>query len=52
MTTRMLFEKEKDMLDAFLELVARRRHTVRVEQSEGYDIPYTVGRIQKVLSSR
>ena len=47
----MLFEKEKDMLDAFLELVARRRHTVGLEQSEGYDIPYTVGRIQKVLSS-
>ena len=47
----MLFEKEKDMLDAFLELVARRRHTKSGWNSEGYDIPYTVGRIQKVLSS-
>ena len=46
----MLFEKEKDMLDAFLQLVED-ADILSGWNSEGYDIPYTVGRIQKVLSS-
>jgi DNA polymerase elongation subunit (family B) len=46
----MLFEKEKDMLDAFLQLVED-GDVLSGWNSEGYDIPYTVGRIQKVLSS-
>ena len=46
----MLFEKEKDMLDAFLQLVED-ADIISGWNSEGYDIPYTVGRIQKVLSS-
>jgi DNA polymerase elongation subunit (family B) len=46
----MLFEKEKDMLDAFLHLVED-GDVLSGWNSEGYDIPYTVGRIQKVLSS-
>ena len=46
----MLFEKEKDMLDAFLQLVED-ADVISGWNSEGYDIPYTVGRIQKVLSS-
>ena len=46
----MLFEKEKDMLDAFLTLVDE-GDVLSGWNSEGYDIPYTVGRIQKVLSS-
>ena len=46
----MLFEKEKDMLDAFLTLVED-ADILSGWNSEGYDIPYTVGRIQKVLSS-
>ena len=45
----VLFEKEKDMLDAFLQLVED-ADIVSGWNSEGYDIPYTVGRIQKVLS--
>jgi DNA polymerase elongation subunit (family B) len=45
----MLFEKEKDMLDAFLQLVED-ADILSGWNSEGYDIPYTVGRIQKVLS--
>ena len=45
----MLFEKEKDMLDAFLQLVDD-ADIISGWNSEGYDIPYTVGRIQKVLS--
>ena len=46
----MLFEKEKDMLDAFLTLIED-ADIISGWNSEGYDIPYTVGRIQKVLSS-
>ncbi len=46
----MLFEKEKDLLDAFLQLVED-ADIISGWNSEGYDIPYTVGRIQKVLSS-
>ena len=46
----MLFEKEKDMLDAFLTLIED-GDILSGWNSEGYDIPYTVGRIQKVLSS-
>ena len=46
----MLFEKEKDMLDAFLTLIED-GDIISGWNSEGYDIPYTVGRIQKVLSS-
>ena len=46
----MLFEKEKDMLDAFLQLIDE-ADIISGWNSEGYDIPYTVGRIQKVLSS-
>ncbi len=37
----MLFEKEKDMLDAFLELV-QDADILSGWNSEGYDIPYTV----------
>ena len=46
----MLFEKEKDMLDAFLTLVDE-GDVISGWNSEGYDMPYVVGRIQKVLSS-
>jgi DNA polymerase elongation subunit (family B) len=46
----MLFEKEADMLDAFLTVVDE-GDIISGWNSEGYDIPYTVGRIQKVLSS-
>ena len=46
----MLFEKEKDMLDAFLQLVEE-ADVISGWNSEGYDIPYTVGRIQKTMSS-
>ena len=45
----MLFEKEADMLDAFLTLIED-ADILSGWNSEGYDIPYTVGRIQKVLS--
>ena len=46
----MLFEREKDMLDAFLTLIEE-ADIISGWNSEGYDVPYTVGRIQKVLSS-
>ena len=46
----MLFEKEKDMLDAFLQL-DEDGDVLSGWNSEGYVIKYTVGRIQKVLSS-
>ena len=46
----MLFGKEKDLLDAFLQLVID-ADIISGWNSEGYDIPYTIGRIQKVLSS-
>jgi DNA polymerase elongation subunit (family B) len=46
----ILFEKEKDMLDAFLQVVDE-ADIISGWNSEGYDIPYTVGRIQKTMSS-
>ena len=46
----ILFEKEKDMLDAFLQVVDE-ADILSGWNSEGYDIPYTVGRIQKTMSS-
>ncbi len=46
----LLFEKEKDLLDAFLQVVDE-ADIISGWNSEGYDIPYTVGRIQKTLSS-
>ena len=46
----MLFEKEGDMIDTFLTLIED-ADILSGWNSEGYDIPYTVGRIQKVLSS-
>tara|TARA_B100001094_G_scaffold68400_1_gene64709 strand:- start:6180 stop:8843 length:2664 start_codon:yes stop_codon:yes gene_type:complete len=46
----MLFDNEKEMLDAFLTLIED-ADILSGWNSEGYDIPYTVGRIQKVLSS-
>ena len=46
----ILFQKEKDMLDAFLQLVED-ADIISGWNSEGYDIPYTVGRIQKTMSS-
>ena len=45
----LLFDKEKDMLDAFLTLIDD-ADILSGWNSEGYDIPYTVGRIQKVLT--
>ena len=45
----LLFNKEKDMLDAFLTLIDD-ADILSGWNSEGYDIPYTVGRIQKVLT--
>jgi DNA polymerase elongation subunit (family B) len=46
----MLFEKEKDMLDAFLELV-QDADILSGWNSEGYDVPYTVNRVKRILSS-
>lgn len=44
-----LFEKEADMLDAFLDLIED-ADILSGWNSEGYDIPYTVNRVTKVLS--
>ncbi len=44
-----LFEREEDMLDAFLNLIDD-ADMLSGWNSEGYDIPYTVGRITRVLS--
>ena len=44
-----LFEREEDMLNTFLELV-QDADIVSGWNSEGFDIPYTVMRIHKVLS--
>lgn len=44
-----LFEREQDMLDTFLNLIDD-ADIVSGWNSEGYDIPYTVGRITRVLS--
>lgn len=44
-----LFEKESDMLDAFLTLIED-ADVLSGWNSEGFDIPYTVNRVTKVLS--
>jgi DNA polymerase elongation subunit (family B) len=45
----VLFEKEEDMLQAFLDLI-QDSDILTVWNSEGYDIPYTVNRVSRVLS--
>ena len=45
----MLFAKEKDMLDTFLTLIED-ADILSGWNSEGYDIPYTVNRVARVLS--
>jgi DNA polymerase elongation subunit (family B) len=44
-----LFDREEDMLDAFLNLIDD-ADILSGWNSEGYDIPYTVGRVTRVLS--
>jgi DNA polymerase elongation subunit (family B) len=44
-----LFEREEDMLDTFLNLIED-ADILSGWNSEGYDIPYTIGRIVRVLS--
>ena len=45
----MLFETEAEMLDAFLDLI-QDADVLSGWNSEGFDIPYTVNRVAKVLS--
>ncbi len=45
----MLFEKEADMLDTFLDLIED-ADVLSGWNSEGFDIPYTVNRVIKVLN--
>ena len=45
----MLFEKEGDMIDTFLDLI-QDADILSGWNSEGYDIPYTVNRTARVLS--
>jgi len=45
----MLFEKEGDMIDTFLDLI-QDADILSGWNSEGYDIPYTVNRTSRVLS--
>ena len=45
----MLFKTEAEMLDAFLDLI-QDADILTGWNSEGYDIPYTVNRVTKVLS--
>lgn len=45
----LLFDREEDMLDTFLDLIDD-ADVLSGWNSEGYDIPYTVGRIVRVLS--
>jgi len=45
----VLFEREEDMLNAFLDLIDD-ADVLSGWNSEGYDIPYTVNRITRVLS--
>ena len=45
----ILFEKEGDMLEAFLDLI-QDSDILTGWNSEGYDIPYTVNRVKRVLS--
>jgi len=44
-----MFEREADMLDTFLNLIDD-ADVLSGWNSEGYDIPYTIGRITRVLS--
>jgi DNA polymerase elongation subunit (family B) len=44
-----IFEREEDMLDTFLNLIED-ADILTGWNSEGYDIPYTIGRITRVLS--
>jgi DNA polymerase elongation subunit (family B) len=44
-----IFEREEDLLDTFLNLIDD-ADIVTGWNSEGYDIPYTIGRITRVLS--
>ena len=44
-----MFEREEDMIETFLDLI-QDADIVSGWNSEGFDIPYTVGRIVKVLS--
>ena len=45
----MLFDNEADMLDTFLDLI-QDADVISGWNSEGFDIPYTVNRVTKVLS--
>ena len=45
----MIFETEKEMLDTFLDLIDD-ADVLSGWNSEGYDIPYTVNRVSRVLS--
>jgi DNA polymerase elongation subunit (family B) len=45
----VLFEREQHMLDAFLDLI-QDADALSGWNSEGYDIPYTVNRVTRVLS--
>ena len=45
----LLFEREEDMLNTFLDLIAD-ADALSGWNSEGYDIPYTVNRVTRVLS--
>jgi len=45
----MLFDNEADMLDTFLDLI-QDADILSGWNSEGFDMPYTVNRIIKVLS--
>lgn len=47
--TVILFEKEKDMLETFLDLIED-ADILSGWNSEGYDVPYTVNRVARVLS--
>ena len=44
-----IFDREEDMLDTFLNLIDE-ADILSGWNSEGYDIPYTIGRITRVLS--
>jgi DNA polymerase elongation subunit (family B) len=48
-TNCFMFEKEADMLNSFLDLI-QDADILTGWNSEGYDIPYTVNRISRVLS--
>lgn len=45
----ILFERESELLDAFLDLI-KDADVLSGWNSEGFDVPYTVNRISKVLS--